>query len=82
MLYFFLQITVSVLNQYQSIMTYYAIMFADNRLHIEPVSKYYDLLCYTFLQITVSILNDYQSIMTYYAIVFADNRLHIEPVSK
>ena len=24
-------------------MTYYAIFFADNRLHIEPVSKYYEV---------------------------------------
>jgi predicted urease superfamily metal-dependent hydrolase len=58
-------------------MTYYAIIHTDNRLHIEPVSQYYDLLCYNLLQITV-----YHSIMTYYAIIFADNHLHIEPVSQ
>jgi hypothetical protein len=34
------------LNQYQSIMTYYSIIYTDNRLHIEPVSNYHDLLCY------------------------------------
>ena len=66
-------------------MTYYARIHTDNRLHIELVSKYYDLLCYNFFtanRLRIEQVLQVSKYYDYYAIIFADNRLHIEPVSK